>query len=146
VKNERKRARSFADIRAMRTPPGADTLHDTHHQLSLDGLGDTGQTKVVIENLLVTQAPTIKRTGDSAEWQCDVSYMPDLWHQEDYTAFVLHVVSQVDLVLALRIKQGDVLTVCGVPWAQHIRLNGGTMHTIQHLNVTDMTVLKRGRL
>ena len=139
--NERKKLRSFADVAHRSGVPVADV--QGYDQLGFEGLDSLEHQEVTVENLQVVKLPQVKKVQDRYEWSCSVSYQPDLWHQEDYTDFVLHALHNADAAIALRIKPHDLLSVRGVGWEQHVDLRGGTRKTIHHLNVTDLVIQKR---
>ena len=139
--NERKKLRSFADVANRSGVPAADV--QSYNQLGFEGLATDEKKEVTIENLEVTKLPQVKKIKDSFEWSCTVSYRQDLWHQENYTEFVLHALHNTDAAIALRLKPRDLVQVTGVPWDQKVELRRGTVKTIHHLNVTDMAIMKR---
>jgi hypothetical protein len=139
--NERKKLRSFADVAHRSGVPAADV--QGYDQLGFEGLDCAEQQEVTIENLQVVKLPQVKKVQDRYEWSCSVSYQRDLWHQEDYSQFVLHAMHNADAAIALRIKPHDLVQVTGVPWDQKVELRRGTVNTIHHLNVTDMAIMKR---
>ena len=141
AKSERKKLLSFADV-ADRSPiPDSDVAYN---QLGFEGLETAESKEVTIENLEVSKLPQVKKVQNSGvEWTCSVSYQRDLWHQEDYSDFLLHALHNADRAIALRLKLRDVVQVTGVPWDQKVELRGGKEKIIHHLNVTDMMIMKR---
>ncbi|MFL5626481.1 MAG: hypothetical protein ACJ788_12900 [Ktedonobacteraceae bacterium] len=139
--SERKKLLSFADVANRSGLPSSDV--QGYDQLGFEGLVTDEKKEVTIENLEVTKLPQVKKIKDSFEWSCTVSYRQDLWHQENYTEFVLHALHNTDAAIALRLKPRDLVQVTGVPWDQRIDLRGGKSKIIHHLNVTDMVMMKR---
>ena len=138
---ERKKLVSFADVANHAGVPAADV--QGYDQLGFEGLDHEENQEVAIENLQVVKLPQVKKIGDKYEWSCSAAYQQDLWHQEDYTDFVLHALHNADAAIALRVKPHDLLSVRGVAWEQGIDLRGGKRKTIHHLNVTDLVIQKR---
>ena len=139
--NERKKRISFADVANYSRLPSSDV--QGYNQLGFEGLASEEHQEVTIENLRVSKLPQVKKVLDRYEWSCSVVYQQDLWHQEDYTDFVLHALHNADAAIALRIKTNDLLSVRGVGWEQHVDLRGGKRKTIHHLNITDLVIQKR---
>jgi hypothetical protein len=137
----KKRVLSFADVANRSGLPASDV--QGYNQLGFEGLATDEKKEVTIENLEVSKLPLVKKVQDRVEWSCSVSYQPDLWHQEGYSELVLHALHNADAAIALRLKPRDLVQVTGVPWDQRIDLRGGKSKIIHHLNVTDMTIMKR---
>lgn len=136
---ERKKLLSFADV-ADRTAPPAEVGYT---QLGFEGVEREATKEITVENLKVLKLPQVKKRDDRYEWSCTVSYQLDLWHQEDYGEFVLHALSNADAAIALRLKVNDLLHVRGVAWDQQVEMRSGKVKTLHHLNVTNMTIMKR---
>lgn len=139
--HERKKLLSFADVVNRFGVPASDV--QGYDQLGFEGLDSLEHQEVTVENLQVLKLPLVKKVQDRYEWSCTVAYQRDLWHQEDYSEFVLHAMHNADAAIALRIKPNDLLSVRGVTWEQQVHFRGGTVKTMHHLNVTDLVIQKR---
>jgi len=137
----KKRVSSFADVAEHVSPLSSNV--QGYNQLGFEGLDREETKEVTIENLQVAKLPLVKKIDDRIAWSCNVSYQPDLWHQEDYSEFVLHALHNADAAIALRLKPHDLVRVTGVPWDQQVELRGGKVKILHHLNVTDMAIQKR---
>ncbi len=137
--SERKKLLSFADVAERSGMPSSDV--QGFHQPRLEGVDSDEKKEIIIENLVVTRPPQIKKTGLGCEWSCSVSYQQDLWHQENYTDLLLHAARNADTAIALRLKPRDLVQVTGVPWDQQVALRGGKVKTLHHLNVTDIVIM-----
>jgi hypothetical protein len=139
---ERKQpVRSFADVRLLTGMPESDVQE--YDQMTFDSVDKAAEKELEVDNCKVTKTPVYKKVGDSASWNCTVEYQRDLWHQEDFSAFMLHASQNADTASALKLKLNDLVLVRGIPWIQHITLRGGRVQTVHHLNVTDIQIISR---
>jgi hypothetical protein len=117
---------------------------DEHfQQMTFEAMEDLVQPEIILDRCLVTSQPTYTKKGKGYQWDCIVRTLPDLFNQEQNETYHLHAATSAKEASKKRVQPGDILLLRGIPYSQELPLQSGETQTINHLTVSEITVLAR---
>lgn len=114
-------------------------------QPTLEGMEPLPIPETLLENCLVTAAPSFKKGKDSSLWQCSLLAASDLFNQDREEIVEASATTNADIAQKLHLKPGDRVSLRGYVQESTLELGSGKTREIKRISVSGISVIHRDK-